>query len=253
MEKNSFVIYGAWATMAVALPDEQAGKLYKAMCAKKLGMPVEIQDDTLKAIYEMISKQLDIDDAKYAETCKQKSEAGKKGNEKRWGNGKCDNSNRKTSQSIADHRKCDNSNRKTSLYDSEYEYESEYDSENEYDSVSENEQPTVAKKSKTHARHKHGEYKHVLLSDEELQKLEVEHGKPETAAAIKKVDEYCEETGKSYKNYYLVIKRWGYTAPTPRNGTTEKPFLDRVKEISQWTIYGGDDDEDVIPFEQSGF
>lgn len=57
-------------------------------------------------------------------------------------------------------------------------------------------------------RHKHGEYKHVLLTDEQYNKLLSDYGSEKLDAYIRKVDEYCEQTGKKYKNYLLTIRNW---------------------------------------------
>lgn len=61
-------------------------------------------------------------------------------------------------------------------------------------------------------RHKHGQYKHVMLTDDQYNSLADKFGTELTDAAIKRVDEYCEETGKTYKNYAIVIQRWGIDA-----------------------------------------
>lgn len=57
-------------------------------------------------------------------------------------------------------------------------------------------------------RHKHGEYKHVLLTEEQLKKLNEDFGNNTVAAYIRKVDEYCQQTGKTYKDYNLTIRNW---------------------------------------------
>lgn len=49
-------------------------------------------------------------------------------------------------------------------------------------------------------KHKHGDYGHVLLTDQELEKLNAEYGINETAAAIKYLDEYIEMKGFSNFN-----------------------------------------------------
>ena len=64
--------------------------------------------------------------------------------------------------------------------------------------------------SKTKAkptRHKYGEYKNVLLNDQELEKLKSEFPS-NWEAWIEKVSEYCAATGKPYKNYLAVIRKW---------------------------------------------
>lgn len=55
-------------------------------------------------------------------------------------------------------------------------------------------------------RHKHGEFKHVLLTDDEYSRLISDYGEDVTHKYIKKVDEYCEQSGKTYKNYNLAIR-----------------------------------------------
>jgi hypothetical protein len=55
-------------------------------------------------------------------------------------------------------------------------------------------------------KHKLGEYGHVRLTDDEYSKLVEEYGQQTTELYIKKVDEYCEQSGKRYKNYNLAIR-----------------------------------------------
>lgn len=55
-----------------------------------------------------------------------------------------------------------------------------------------------------------GEYGHVVLNDEQYQRLVNDYGESATAAAIEKVDRYCQETGKTYNDYELTLRRWGY-------------------------------------------
>lgn len=56
-------------------------------------------------------------------------------------------------------------------------------------------------------RHKLGEFGHVLLSDEDAKKLD-EQFPGFWRDYITKVDEYCEQSGKRYKNYRLTISKW---------------------------------------------
>ena len=55
-------------------------------------------------------------------------------------------------------------------------------------------------------KHKHGEFKHVLLTDDEYSRLCDDYGPATADLYIKKVDEYCEQSGKRYKNYNLAIR-----------------------------------------------
>lgn len=56
-------------------------------------------------------------------------------------------------------------------------------------------------------RHKLGEFGHVLLSDEDAKKLD-EQFPGFWRDYITRVDEYCEQSGKRYKNYRLTISKW---------------------------------------------
>lgn len=61
-------------------------------------------------------------------------------------------------------------------------------------------------------KHKYGEYGHVLLKDDELEKLNAKYGEEETKEAIKYLDEYIEMKGTKYRSHYLALKKWVYRA-----------------------------------------
>ncbi len=53
-----------------------------------------------------------------------------------------------------------------------------------------------------------GEYKNVRLEKEKYEKLLSALGEKRLCDYIKRVDEYVELSGKEYKDFYLLIKRW---------------------------------------------
>ena len=65
-------------------------------------------------------------------------------------------------------------------------------------------------------RHKYGEYKNVLLSDEDLSKLKAEF--PDWEERIERLSSYIASTGKKYKSHLATIRNWA------RN---DKPKVDR--------------------------
>lgn len=81
-------------------------------------------------------------------------------------------------------------------------------------------------------KHKYGEYKNVLLSDEEIQKLEKEfpHNYKEY---IERLSSYMASTGKSYKSHYATIRVWerkakeNSTKGDVSNGTVDKSDSER--------------------------
>ena len=64
------------------------------------------------------------------------------------------------------------------------------------------------KKTTKEVRHKYGEFKNVLLSDKDLEKLKAEYGEELVEKYIKKMDEWIELNGRRYKNYYLALRQW---------------------------------------------
>lgn len=72
------------------------------------------------------------------------------------------------------------------------------------------------KRDKSITRHKYGEYKNVLLSDEDLSKLKAEF--PDWEARIERLSSYIASTGKKYKSHLATIRNWA------RN---DKPKVDK--------------------------
>ena len=56
-------------------------------------------------------------------------------------------------------------------------------------------------------RHKFGEYKNVLLSDEDVEKLKTEFP-TDWVARIENLSSYIASTGKKYKNHLATIRNW---------------------------------------------
>lgn len=83
----------------------------------------------------------------------------------------------------------------------------------------------VKKEPPKPVRHKYGEYKNVLLSDEELEKLKDEF--PDWETRIERLSEYMASTGKSYKNHLATIRNWA---------RKEKPKQTEVVE-DKWATF----------------
>ncbi|MEG1107029.1 MAG: hypothetical protein RSD63_10235 [Eubacterium sp.] len=80
------------------------------------------------------------------------------------------------------------------------------------------EKPPARKKPEKHV---HGEFKHVRLSDSELEKLKTEY--PYWLELIKKLDEYKEMTGKIYANDYMAIRKWVVKAVNDERARSDIP------------------------------
>ena len=106
---------------------------------------------------------------------------------------------------------------------------------NDNENVIEDKKESV--KRKKPPRHRHGEFKHVLLTDDQFDKLINDHGIEKTAELIKILDDYCEQSGKTYKNYSIVLngwvlKRWEEDQRKGAYGSKSPP--DRQNELYEW-------------------
>lgn len=86
--KETFIIYAENEENVNDLTDEQAGKLFKALFRANAGDETEPDDVAVRMVYRTIRNQIRRTNDKYEETRKTRSDAGKKGAESRWGDGK---------------------------------------------------------------------------------------------------------------------------------------------------------------------
>ena len=84
-------------------------------------------------------------------------------------------------------------------------------------------------------RHKYGEYKNVLLSDEDMEKLKAEFP-TDYKDRIERLSIYMASTGKSYKNHLATIRNWAKkdkaTMPNDKNaGWCFTPNEDSLDDV----------------------
>lgn len=90
------------------------------------------------------------------------------------------------------------------------------------ESFSQQEKPKKStKKTSKPTKHKHGEYFNVLLTDEELEKLQTEYFDWEER--IERLSSYIASTGKAYKSHYATIRNWARKDAAQ----TQRPFSGR--------------------------
>lgn len=96
---------------------------------------------------------------------------------------------------------------------------------------------TPSKKTKaTPIRHKYGEYKNVLLTDEQMEKLKIEFPN-DYQERIERLSEYCESSGKTYKNYLATIRSWARKEKSePKNASGAYKRTGRREKLPEWAI-----------------
>lgn len=93
-------------------------------------------------------------------------------------------------------------------------------------------------------KHKYGEYKNVLLTDDELQKLKTEYSDFEER--IERLSSYVASTGKRYKSHYATIRNWArkdaevkpVNKPTYQKQTKAEELDDFYKMAAEWAEGG---------------
>lgn len=72
--------------------------------------------------------------------------------------------------------------------------------------IPESDDSSPAPKPAKPVKHKYGEYQNVLLTDDELQKLQAEY--IDYSDRIERLSSYIASIGKSYKSHYATIRNW---------------------------------------------
>ena len=108
-----------------------------------------------------------------------------------------------------------------------------------------NNNKTSKKKTTKEVRHKYGEFKNILLSDKDLEKLKAEYGEELVEKYIKKMDEWIELNGRRYKNYYLALRQWMNKEVSKKQEKVEKQEGDTkydeeyFTKLMEQTLKGG--------------
>lgn len=89
-------------------------------------------------------------------------------------------------------------------------------------------EPSPSKKTKP-VKHKYGEYKNVLLTDDELKKIQTEY--PDYKERIERLSSYVASTGKKYKSHYATIRNWARKdAEKPGRKEMVPSWMDKPKK-----------------------
>lgn len=98
------------------------------------------------------------------------------------------------------------------------------------DNIIEENAPSPATPPKP-ARHKYGAYNNVLLSDEDMEKLQTEFPH-DYSDRIERLSEYIASTGKSYKSHLATIRAWARkdktTKPTDNSSFDTDDFFNQA-------------------------
>ena len=192
--KKSFLIYYEYEEQLSILSDEELGQLIRAIFKYEKDNVEPNFKGVLQIAFLFIKGNLDRDRDKYDKRCETSAINGKLG-----GRPPKEKPILKPNQNLNNLKKADN------------------DIDNDTDNVNDIEKENIKEKATSEdksssvdiakaSKHKYGEFKHVLLKDEELQKLKKDFSNWEEL--IKYLDEYIEMKGYKAKSHYLAIRKW---------------------------------------------
>ena len=213
--KDSYIMYKNWSNGIQKLTNEQAGQLIKAICLFQNGEDVEPDDIAASAVFEIIKVKM-IEDA---EAYKAKVEKLKENLKSQKGDKKDQKGNNKSQLENKKHQKDVVAT----------------DTDTDTDTIKKN----------------YGEYKHVLLSDRDIENLKKKHSHQEIQDAIDYLDAYIEDKKYKSKNHKCAMDRWVFDAIAEKkkrddraSPKEEKGKFDDIAEQlireSMGDIYGGD-------------
>lgn len=117
--------------------------------------------------------------------------------------------------------------------------EEEREEELEEDNISDSCESAPAKKKRA-VRHKYGEYNNVLLTDEQMAKLQAEF--TDWPERIERLSSYMASTGKGYKDHLATIRNWAKKDQQPRQQYRKQTKADELQDaysmMAEWSQDG---------------
>lgn len=215
--KQAFVMYKDWEDIFNCFQsDEDVASLIRAIFAYVRRGERPIFEGALKVAYTVIENSINRDLEKWQKVCEARSQAGKKGGRPR----KEDAEKAKKPNAFSEKQ---TKAKKAKKADSDTDTDTVTVSVTESESVSDSVSLRRAKRARSRPRSKanksgnstkpidfidFGEYSYVKLTAKQHNKLIETFGEEKTADYIRRVDEYCQQTGKVYCDYYLTICKW---------------------------------------------
>ena len=202
--KNSFVLYTSYEEQLSFLTDEDCGQLLKAIITYVKTQKREKYNGAFGMAYSFICSQIERDMQKYNHIKEKRKEAGKKSAQARQQRSAKSTSVKSVQQTSTNSTVNVNGNENENVNVdgnvNENVNGNVINDINIYSSVD-----TTPKLKKI--KHKYGEYKNVLLSDEDMEKLKTEFPN-DYLNRIERLSAYVASTGKKYKNHLATIRNW---------------------------------------------
>lgn len=219
--RDTALIYTNRKATLDLLTIEQKGVIFDAILCYQTDNALPEMDEVTTIVWSVLKQDLDANNEKWDEVKAARSEAGKKGMEKRWGNKEKVTNDNGVISVTKDYNK-DNKDILLLTDDNKAYQEITKITVNVNDNVNVNENvkdkkevsanADTKKKQKPDTRHKCGSYGRVLLTDEEVERLISQYGAERTEEAIAFLDDYKKRKGYVSKDDNLTLRKWVFDA-----------------------------------------
>ena len=233
MSKGVLIQASFYEAMQV-LPDRERLQLYDGICAYTLeGILPENLSPVAMSMFILMKPNIDSSAKKYSASVTNGKKGGRKAQnqnenqEEKPSENQNANQQQKPSENQSANQKekpsenqsADQKEKPNENHDYDYDYDLDSDLDLDYDLDSDSEkdflptadEPPVSPPKKKGIKHKYGEYKNVLLSEEELERLQGEL--PDWRNMIERLSEYIASSGKKYKSHYATLRSWHRREP----------------------------------------
>lgn len=216
--KDSFVFFRSFYESIKNVPEENQLEIYKALCEYSLNNVIPDNLSPIsKALFILMKPNIDSSKKRYSASV----ENGKKGGRPRKNNNleKPNNNLEKPSENLNETQEEPTQNLNV---DVDVDVNDNVNINENIDDKKINKQPiSLSKKTK----HKYGEYKQVLLTDEEYKKLLENYGQINLDNIITYFDREIEMKGYKYKSHYLAILKWAGKAALEEQAKENRNFF----------------------------
>ena len=233
MSKGVLIQASFYEAMQV-LPDRERLQLYDGICAYTLeGILPENLSPVAMSMFILMKPNIDSSAKKYSASVTNGKKGGRKAQnqnenqEEKPSENQSANQQQKPSENQSANQKdkpsenqsADQKEKPSENHDYDLDLDLDSDLDLDYDSDSDSEkdflptadEPPVSPPKKKGIKHKYGEYKNVLLSEEELERLQEEL--PDWRNMIERLSEYIASSGKKYKSHYATLRSWHRREP----------------------------------------
>ena len=178
MSKGVLIQASFYEAMQV-LPDQERLQLYDGICEYTLkGILPENLSPIAKSMFILMKPNIDSSAKKYTASVSNGKKGGRKAKNQNANQLEEPSENQNHNQQEKPNKNQSDNQNGNHDYDLDLDYnydlDSDLDSDSEKDSVAMADEPPISPPKKREERHRYGEYKNVLLSDEELEKLQKE-------------------------------------------------------------------------------